>query len=313
MAEVGLVYGLLAYAWWGLIPIYFKQVAHIPPLTVLAHRVVWSWVFLAVLVAVRARWADVRAVLADRKVLAALAASTVLLATNWGVFIFAVASGRVLQASLGYFVAPLVAVTLGVTVLRERLRAGQAAGIVLAAAGVVVLAVVRGQWPWIALVLAGSWSGYGLVRKVAHVRPLVGTTVETGLLVPAAVVYLAIASRTAAAPPLHRNDYLLLLLAGAVTAIPLLWFTAAAKRLRLTTLGFLQYVCPTGQLLLAVFAYHETFGRGNFAGFALIWTALAIYSIDSARGYRAAPAHETASAAPPPDLSFTTAPVAPEA
>ena len=287
-AEVGLAYGVAAYLWWGLIPIYFKLVAHIPPLTVLAHRVVWSWVFLGVLVAIRARWAELRDVVRSRRLLATLAASTVLLATNWGTFIFAVATGKVLQASLGYFIAPLIAVLLGVIVLRERLRRGQAVGLALAAVGVVVLTVARGQLPWIGLTLALSWSGYGLVRKLAHVRPLVGTAVETALLVPVALLYLALPATRAHA--LTGADYGLLMLAGAVTAIPLLWFTAATKRLRLSTLGFLQYLCPTGQLLLAIFAYHETFGPANLAGFTLIWAALAVYSVDSLRAYRTAAA-----------------------
>ena len=293
--EVGLGYGLLAYAWWGLIPIYFKLVKHLPPLLVLAHRVVWSCAFFAILVAVLARWRDVARTLRDRKTLALLTASTVMLATNWGTFIFAVSTGRVLQASLGYFMLPLVSVSLAIVVLRERLRRGQVAGLVLAVIGVIVLTIARGgQVPWIALAIAFSWGGYALMRKVAHVAPLDGLLVETLLLTPVALAYIAVKpalttpTSTSPAADLSQADYALLALSGVVTAIPLLWFTAAAKRLRLSTLGFLQYLTPTGQLLLAIFAYGEVFGVANFAGFALIWLALVVYSADSLRAHRQA-------------------------
>jgi chloramphenicol-sensitive protein RarD len=296
-AEVGLIYGLAAYGWWGLIPIYFKLVKHLPPLLVLAHRVAWSCAFFAILVALLARWRDVGRTLRARNTILLLAASTVMLAANWGLFIFAVSTGRVLQASLGYFILPLVTVSLAVLILRERLRRGQLTGLLFAVAGVVVLTIARGgSAPWIALAIAFSWGGYALMRKIAHVDPLEGLLVETLILTPVAIAYIVVTPAFTvagdaagdAAREITRGDYALLALSGAVTGIPLLWFTAAAKRLRLSTLGFLQYLTPTGQLLLAIFVYGETFGAANFAGFALIWLALVVYSADSLRAHREA-------------------------
>ena len=287
-AQIGLAYGVAAYAWWGLIPIYFKLVAHIPAMSVLAHRILWSFgFFLALLLALaRPQWGELRDVLRNSRTLAMLAASTVLLAGNWGGFIYAVSKNAVLQTSLGYFIVPLVSVALAVIVLKERLRRWQSLSVVLAVVGVAVITYGRGELPWISMVMAISWGGYSLVRKVAHVTPLVGVTIETAMLVPVAVAYLAIAGTSSR--PLAANDYGILALSGIVTGLPLLWFTAAARRLRLTTLGFLQYGAPIGQFFLAVFAYDETFGRATFVGFSFIWAALIVYTIDSLRAYRAA-------------------------
>ena len=280
---------MAAYAWWGLIPIYFKLVAHVPPFAVLAHRVVWSFFFFALLLVVRPHWGELRAVLGNRRTLAMLAGSTVLLAGNWGGFIYAVSTGHVLQTSLGYFIVPLVSVALAVIVLKERQRPWQLVGLLLAFIGVVVITYGAGVLPWISMVMAVSWGGYSLIRKVAHVTPLVGVTVETAMLVPLALGYLAVADvRTTAGAPLGPRDYGLILISGVVTGLPLLWFTAAARRLRLTTIGFLQYGAPIGQFLLAVFLYGEPFGRWNLIGFSFIWAALVVYTIDSFRAYQAA-------------------------
>jgi chloramphenicol-sensitive protein RarD len=279
---------VVAYLWWGLIPLYFKLVIKIPPLTVLAHRVIWSFIFLAVLCAAMTSWRELRETIRSPRNLIILSISTLLLATNWGVFIFAVSTGRVLQSSLGYFTVPLVTVALAITVLKERLRRRQAVGLALAVVGVLVLTIARRQPPWIALTLAISWGGYGLSRKITHIRPLVGVMVETALLVPIAAGYIMLEASSADRFHLTTRDFLLLMLAGIITAMPLLWFAAAARRLRLITLGFLQYLAPIGQFLLAVFAFGEKFDAANFCGFACIWAALIAYSIDSLRAYRAA-------------------------
>jgi chloramphenicol-sensitive protein RarD len=271
--------------WWGLIPIYFKLVAHIPALGVLAHRILWSFAFFIVLLLARPQWKELRDVLRHRRTLLMLAASTVLLAGNWGAFIYAVSRNAVLQTSLGYFIVPLVSVALAVIVLKERLRPWQSVSVALAVVGVAVITYGRGMLPWISMVMAISWGGYSLVRKVAHVSPLVGVTMETAMLVPVAIAYLTIVGASPA--PLTAGDYGVLALSGIVTGLPLLWFTAAARRLRLTTLGFLQYGAPIGQFLLAVFAYGEPFGRWNLIGFAFIWGALLLYTLDSLRAYRA--------------------------
>jgi chloramphenicol-sensitive protein RarD len=294
-ARAGLAYALAAYLAWGFVPAYFKLLAHVSPLVVLCHRVVWSVLFLAVLIAVQRRGADVWACARRRPVILALLASTVFIAINWYVFIWAVSNGRVLQASLGYYINPLVNVMLGMVFLRERLRRWQAAGLTLAAAGVVVMAAFQGQLPWVSLALAFSFGLYALVRKTAAVGPLVGLTIETTLLLPVALVVLAgpklgwFVPRAPAAAWGTRT-YLLLALAGLVTAIPLLWFAAAARRLRLSTMGVLQYVSPTCQFLLAVFAYGEAFRWWHGVSFGLIWGALAIYTADSIRAYRQAQA-----------------------
>jgi chloramphenicol-sensitive protein RarD len=291
-ARIGLAYGIAAYVWWGLIPIYFKFVAHIPALGVLAHRILWSFGFFVTLLLVRPQWKDLRDVLRHRKTLLMLAVSTMLLAGNWGAFIYAVSKNAVLQTSLGYFIVPLVSVALAVIVLKERLRPWQMISVMLAVIGVAVITYGRGMLPWISMVMAISWGGYSLVRKVAHVTPLVGVTIETAMLVPVAVAYLALVGTSS--HPLAAKDYGILALSGIVTGLPLLWFTAAARRLRLTTLGFLQYGAPIGQFLLAVFAYGEPFGTWNLIGFAFIWGALALYTIDSLRAYRATTARRAA-------------------
>ncbi len=287
-AQIGLAYGVAAYGWWGLIPIYFKLVAHIPAMSVLGHRILWSFGFFLALLLARPQWRELRDVIRHRRTLAMLAASTILLAGNWGAFIYAVSKNAVLQTSLGYFIVPLVSVALAVIVLKERLRPWQSLSVALAVIGVAVITYGRGTLPWISMVMAISWGGYSLVRKVAHVTPLVGVTIETAMLVPVAIAYLIVAG--AGGMALAAYDYGILALSGIVTGLPLLWFTAAARRLRLTTLGFLQYGAPIGQFLLAVFAYGEPFGRWNFVGFSFIWTALVVYTIDSLRAYRAATA-----------------------
>ena len=285
--EIGLAYGIAAYVWWGLIPLYFALVKKIPAMVVLAHRILWSFVFLAIMCAVFVSWDELRQTIRSRRNLLILSISTLMLATNWGVFIFAVNTNRVLQSSLGYFIVPLVTVALGMTVLKERLRRGQSIGVLLAIIGVIVLTIARGQLPWIALALAFSWGSYGLSRKITHVGPLVGVTVETALLVPVAALFIVLTLGTQGVG-VARNDYLLLMLAGVVTALPLLWFAQSARRLRLITLGFLQYLAPIGQFLLAIFAFGERFDAANFIGFACIWLALIVYSLDSLRAYRAA-------------------------
>jgi chloramphenicol-sensitive protein RarD len=287
-SEVGLAYALAAYLWWGFMPVYFHQVQHVPALLVLAHRIVWSFVLLAVVVTFLSRWDALRGSLRDRRTLAMLAASTVLLACNWGVFIYAVQIDQVVHASLGYFIVPLVSAALGVIVLRERLRGGQWIAIALAAAGVVVLTVMLGRLPWIALVITFSWSGYSLLRKLAPVGPLVGVTVETALLFPVAALYALWCIYGQGLRSQSAHDYALLTLAGVVTSVPLICFTAAARRMKLSTIGFLQYITPTVQFLLAVIAYDEPFTHTQAAGFGLIWAALVLFSIDGLRAFGAA-------------------------
>ena len=281
-ARIGVLYGVAAFGWWGLCAIYFKAVAHVPALQVLAHRVVWSLLFLIALIAFQQNWTVVARVWRDRRTLARLGLTTVLIANNWGLFIWAVANDRLLEASLGYFINPLVNVLLGFIFLRERLRRMQGISVVLALAGVAFMVVRYGHLPWIALVLAFSFGFYGLIRKTADVPPLVGLTVETALMLPLALVYLVVQQlRGAGAFGADWATSLLLMAAGIITAVPLLWFVAAAKRLRYVTMGFIQYLAPTGQFLLAVLVYHEAFTSDHLITFAFIWAALVLYSVDS--------------------------------
>lgn len=283
--RVGVAYGLAAYVAWGLVAVYFKAIAHVPPLEVLAHRVVWSVLLLTGILYTRRRLGLIRDALRDRTAMLTLLGTTILIAVNWFTFIWAVANNRLLEAGLGYFTNPLVNVLLGFIFLRERLRPWQAVSVVLAAIGVAVRTYAIGSLPAVALILAFSFGFYGLLRKVVRVESLVGLTIETTLLLPVAVVYLTYLTATGHIyfGTVSWSTTLLLAMAGAVTSIPLLWFTNAARRLRLATIGFMQYLAPTGQCLLAVIAFGEPFERTQWITFGFIWTALAIYSVDALR------------------------------
>lgn len=289
-ARVGVAYGLAAYMWWGLVPLYFKAVKDIAALEVLAHRVIWSVLLLSLLMWVFGKWRVAMGSLRSTRTVLILIGSTVLIAANWFIFIWAVANDRVLEASLGYFTNPLVNVLLGVVFLKERLTRWQTASVMLAATGVTYLAVFYGETPVVALALAFSFAFYGLLRKIVAVDALVGLTIETIFLLPLAIlyaVYVAVAG-SGSFMSASRADTVLLMMAGIVTAVPLLWFTNAARRLRLSTLGVLQYIAPSLQFLLAVAIFGESFTVHHMVTFALIWTALLIYSADAVRSTRSA-------------------------
>lgn len=264
---------------------YFKAVAHVSPAEILAHRVVWSTVILVVLLAVRGRLGSAVLSLRDWRTVAALTVTTILIATNWFIFIWAVANDRVLDTSMGYFINPLVNVLLGFLFLRERFRPLQIVGIVLAGVAVAILWIHNGQIPLISLALAFSFGFYGLVRKVIKVDGVVGLAAETSLLTPAAVVYLLYLSGEGNLDFAHvdRVTDVLLVAGGIVTAVPLVWFVNAAKRLRYATIGLIQYIGPTMMFLIAVLVYDEPFDKVQLISFCLIWTAVAAYSIDSVR------------------------------
>ena len=283
--RLGLGYGLAAYGAWGVFPIYLKAVRTVPILEVLCHRVVWALVILLVLTGVRGELRAVADALRHRRALLVLSGSTVFIALNWLVYIYSVTHDRILESSLGYYINPLISVLLGVVLLRERLEPLMKAAALLAAAGVVWLAIGLGQLPWISLVLAFSFGLYGLLRKIAPVGALIGLTVETLLLAPLAAGYLVWAGARGRATFLSGRWGIdvLLLLAGPVTAIPLLCFAAAARRLPLSTIGFMQYISPTLQFLLAVTVYGEPFDRARAGAFACIWAAVALFAFDSVR------------------------------
>jgi chloramphenicol-sensitive protein RarD len=296
-ARGGLLLGLCAYALWGVLPLYFKALAAVPAAQIVAHRIVWSLFFLAALATLWRRWPAIGAALAAPRVALTLAVTASLIAVNWLVYVYAVVSGHVLEGSLGYFLNPLVNVLLGTFFLKERLTLAQKAAFALAAGGVALLAVGASGAIWISLVLAGSFATYGFLRKVAPVDALEGLSVESLFLTPIALGWILWAQNHGTGGFLvSRTTDLLLIVGGAVTAIPLLLFTAASKRLPYSTLGFLQYVAPSLQFLLAVLVFGEPLTFAHLLCFAAIWTALAIFVFESVRTGRAARASEALAA-----------------
>jgi chloramphenicol-sensitive protein RarD len=278
----GTALGVAAYLFWGLFPLYWPLLEPAGAVEILAHRVVWSLVFVVALLVVARRTAG--PLPRDRRRLSLLALAGVVIGVNWGVFIWAVNNEHVLEGSLGYFINPLVTVALGVLVLGERLRATQWVAVAIATAGVVVLAVETHRPPWIALALALSFGVYGLVKKVVGVGPVAGLTVETAVLTPVALTYLVVLGTSGEASFTdHGADHALLLAStGAVTALPLLAFAAAAAAVPLSRLGLLFYLNPTLQFLIGAFVRHEPISPARLVGFALVWLALAVFTVDSA-------------------------------
>jgi len=283
--RVGVLAGLSAYLLWGLFPLYFPLLEPAGGLEIVAHRVVWSLLFVGVLLSVLRGWGQVRAAFADRRTVGVLALAAALIVVNWLVFVYGVNSGHVVETSLGYFINPLVSVLLGVVVFGERLRRLQWFAVGTAAVAVVVLTVDYGRPPWIALSLAGSFGLYGLMKKLVRVEAAPGLFVETALVVlPALVVIGVLEFRdTAAFGHAGAGNALLLVGSGVATAIPLLLFAAAARRVALSTVGLLQYVNPLMQLVIAVFVFSEPLPPARLAGFAIVWLALVIFTVDSLR------------------------------
>lgn len=275
----GLLHGAAAYGIWGIVPAYWKLLKAVDPIELIAHRALWGLGAFGVLVAIAGQGTALRMALRDRRTVGVMLLSATLLAVNWSLFIWATLRGHLLDASLGYFINPLVSVALGTIVLGEKLRRLQWVAIALAAGGVGVLTWRAGQVPWIALVLASTFGSYGLVRKLAKVEALVGSTIETIVMVPVALGYLFVIGGGAL---VHEGPSTVLLLVGTgvITAVPLIFFTSAARLLPLSTVGFLQYLAPTGQFLLAVLAFGEPLAHEKLVAFALIWTGLAVFSLD---------------------------------
>ena len=275
----GVVYGLGAYTLWGSFPLYFALFKGIPSWEVLIHRVIWSCLLLAVVISILKRWPPVVAALRQPRRLGYVLGCAVFIALNWGIYIYAVETRHVLQASLGYFLTPLVNVAMGLLILGERISRLQAAAVGLAAVAILYQLLLLGELPWITLVLAFSFGTYGLMRKKVELDGLSGLFVETLLLLPLGLLTLA---RLSSQGLSHFSDstYSALLLAssGAVTAIPLLAFAGAARRLKLSTVGFLMYINPTIQFLIALYIFHEPLSTAKLVSFVMIWGALAIYS-----------------------------------
>ena len=284
--------GVAAYTIWGLVPIYWKLLKHVPAIQVLGHRIVWSLAVLVILLAA-ARWRG-RPALASvsRRVIGLYAVAAALIAANWFLYIYAVNAGFIVETSLGYYITPLVNVLFGVLVFHERLRPAQWLAIAIAAVGVIQLTFAYGALPWIAFGLAASFGSYGLAKKKAPLDPLEGLTLETAILCPLALLYLVILHRTGEGAFLRTGaaSDAFMIGGGLVTTIPLLLFAAAVRTVPLSVIGILQYIGPTIQFMLGVFVYGEPFSRSQFIGFSIVWTALAIYAGDSLRARRMAQA-----------------------
>ena len=297
---IGGAYATAAFGAWGVLPVYFYVMKHVPPLELLSHRVVWSVVLLAGLVTLLGKWPAIRAAVADPRTRLMLVGSTTFICINWLTFIWAVSAERVMEISLGYYINPLVNVVLGMLVLRERLSLAQGVAVALAAIGVANLALTTTGLPWPSLVVALSFGVYGLIRKTTRLESIEGLFLETSLVGPLALGFLLVlgvqgsGQFTAAGP----GQALLLVAAGVITSLPLIWFASGARRLSYIAVGFFQYLAPTGHFLLAVFAFGEPFSIDHAVTFAFIWTALAVFSVDRWRqATRARRARRAAAAA----------------
>ena len=279
----GVWYGIGAYGLWGLFPIYWKWLHQVPALQLIGHRIIWSCVALTIVLAVLRQWRAFRVEALRPRVLRLYGLAAVFIGLNWFVYVWAVNTGFIVEASLGYFINPLLNVLMGVIILREKLRLAQWLPIGLAAAGVVYLTILYGSLPWIALTLACSFGLYGLIKKLAPLGSLYGLTLETGVLFVPLLVYLIFAEINGQGAFLHTDlvSNLLMIGAGPVTVIPLLLFASAVRRVPLSTMGLLQYIAPTLQFLLGVLVYREAFLPAQFIGFGLVWLALMVFTVEN--------------------------------
>lgn len=283
--KYGMVQAVLAYVIWGLLPVYWKWFENVPAGEILSHRVVWSFIFVGILIAFQQRWQEIRQIVTNRKALFPLIISGALISVNWLVFIWAVNNEHTVETSLGYYLNPLVNVLLAVIFLRERPHFGQWLAVALAGVGVLIAAIDYGKLPWVSLTLAFSFGLYGLAKKRIKLDASIGLFMETMVIVPAALLYWAVlgVNGQSTAWSLPFGTLLLLLLAGIATGLPLLLFAKAAKHLTLSTLGFVQYIGPSLTLIISVFVFKESVTPTLLISFALIWAALIVYTLSSLR------------------------------
>ena len=282
--RLGQIYAVLAFLFWGAIaPIYFKQVASVDPVEVLIHRIIWSFILLIPLIFITKQFNVLRTLIKDIKKIKYLAISTFFISINWLVFIWAVSNDKIMETALGYYINPLVNVLLGYLFFSERMTKNQYIAIFIALLAVVYQLITLGEIPLVSLILAFSFGFYGMIRKKINVGSIVGLFVETLILLPFALIYLYYIISNETISFLNSSEYisLMLSLGGAITIIPLLLFNGAATRMRLTTLGFFQYIGPSCAFLLALFVYNEEFNFDRLITFSLIWFALVIFSLDS--------------------------------
>lgn len=277
----GVLHAILAYTIWGLFPLYWRLLKAIPAAQITAHRIVWSWVALMIVIVLLKQWRELRGTI-TRRVLASYATAAALISINWLCYIWAVNSDHVIETSLGYFINPLISVFFGAVFFKERLRPFHWLSLFLATCGVMYLTYDYGRLPWIALLLAGTFSLYGLTKKVAPLKSLFGLTLETAVLVIPAFFYLLLCEKNGNGTLLHVDlrTHLLLFVTGLITAGPLLLFGSAVQRIPLMLIGMLQYIAPTIQILLGIFFFHEPFSATQLTGFSIVWFALAIFVVD---------------------------------
>lgn len=286
----GLLFGLAAYGMWGFFPAYYKLTDTVSADLVVAHRILWSVLFIGLFLIVRGRWDEVRQVFREPAILKALTASSLLIAVNWLVFVWAIANQQVLDVSLGYFINPLISILIGLVILKEQLSPGQWLAVGIAASAVVLLAVLSGGLPWISLVLAFSFGGYGYIRKITPVKATPGLFVETVLLFPLACGYLLLSMSWGQDAMILNDPPVLIALIGTgiITALPLICFSAAARRLPLFMLGLMQYIAPSMHFLMAVYLWGEPLDQNKLIAFLMIWAALLVFTIDSWWRYKKA-------------------------
>ena len=283
-ARAGVFIGLLAYFMWGIFPVYFKWIASVDPLEVLGHRVVWAVPFGALIILARRQWPEVRRALVDRTMLAWLGLAALCISTNWLIYIWAVQNDRIFETSLGYYINPLMYVGVGVALLGERLRRLQVVAVILASFGVLFLTVSGGGFPWVALSLAGLFTAYGVIRKKIAIGAMPGLFIETLLLFPVAALWMTwlVATQQASLTAGDGGLSALLVLGGPITVLPLLFFAIAAKRVTLTTIGFMQFLAPTLQFFTGLY-YGEQLTTAHLVCFGSIWSAVLFFSIDAFR------------------------------
>jgi chloramphenicol-sensitive protein RarD len=282
---IGTWYAISAYVAWGILPLYWKALKHVPAREILVYRIIWSFIFLCLFNSFRKRWPEVRLAYTHKRNRVSSLLSALIIGAVWFIFIWAINANHVIEASMGYYINPLISVVLGVIFLKERLTFWQNVAFVLAIMGVAFLTIQYGRFPWIALSLAVGFGLYGLLRKTSHVGSITGLTAETAVLSPLALFYIIILlyQKTSAAAAASTSTHLLLMGAGIVTALPLVWFAKGARRIPLSMVGFFQYLAPTISLLLGIFVFKEPFTTTHFVSFGLIWVALILFTSSQLR------------------------------
>ena len=287
----GVLYVVVAYTLWGILPVYWKLIDSIFSIEILANRILWALVLMALMAAVTKQWGEVKLIVKNKKQMLYIFTASIIITINWGLYIWAVNSGKIVDASLGYYINPLLAVLLGVIIFKERLNTWTKSALVVASIGVMIKIIQYGEIPWISLGLAVSFALYGAIKKSVKASSVIGLTLETAMIAPVAAIYIAFRHVNGVGAFQTENTMILFLLigAGAVTAIPLLLFASGAKRLPLSVIGFAQYIAPTISLTIGIFVYNERFTTVDLIAFGFIWAAIMVYSLpqmSQAKGFK---------------------------